>query len=99
LKPKAWNLEGAYNFELAGKDAIVALGYQKTSDMHFDRTVTDYFEDAWLTSLSVGIIDNTTLAAEWKHSNAYGEVKNARRANSENYDDEDLLQVKLSYEF
>ena len=96
LKPKAWNLEAAYNFELAGKDTTVALGYQKTSDMYFDTETTDFFEKAWLASISVGILENTTLAAEWRHADGYSEVKNAI---GNDFEDEDLLQVKLSYEF
>lgn len=100
LKPKAWNFEGAYNFDLAGKEATIALGYQKTKDMYLlDTKITDFFEKAWFASISVGIIDNTTLAAEWKHSQAYSEVKDARRAAGDKYDDEDILQIKLSYEF
>jgi hypothetical protein len=99
LKPRAWNIEGAYSFELASKEATFALGYQKTKDMHFDTETTDFFEKAWLTSLSVGIIDNTILSAEWKHSDAYKKVKNTHRAAGDKYGDEDLLQVKLSYEF
>lgn len=96
LKPKAWNLEAAYNFELAGKDTTIALGYQKTNDMYFDTQTTDFFEKAWLASISVGILERTTLAAEWRHADAYSEVKNA---SGNDFDDEDLFQVKLSYEF
>lgn len=96
LKPSAWNIEGAYNFELAGKEAVVALGYQKSKDMYLDAGATDFFEKAWLASISVGILENTTLAAEWRHADGYSEVKNAV---GNDFDDEDLLQVKLSYEF
>ncbi len=99
LKPRAWNIEGAYNFELAGKEATVALGYQKTKDMYFDADTTDFYEKAWLASISVGILENTTLAAEWRHATGYSEVKNARRAAGDEFENEDLLQVKLSYEF
>ncbi|MCU7834445.1 MAG: LbtU family siderophore porin [gamma proteobacterium symbiont of Taylorina sp.] len=95
LKPSALNIEGAYNFEIAGKETTVALGYQKTQDMYFDTESSDFLEDAWLASISVGIIDNTTLAAEWKHAQAYSEVKDV----VSDYDDEDFLQIKLSYEF
>ena len=96
LKPRAWNLEGAYNFEMAGKETTIALGYQKTKDMYFESETTDYFEKAWLASISVGILENTTLAAEWRHADGYSEVKNAV---DNDFEDEDLMQVKLSYEF
>ena len=96
LKPRAWNIEGAYNFDLAGKDATVALGYQKTKEMYLDNSSTDFFEKAWLASISVGIYENTTLAAEWRHAEGYSETE---AAVGNDYDDEDLLQLKLSYEF
>ena len=96
LKPAAWNIEAAYHFALAGKDATVALGYQKTRDLYLDAETTDLFEKAWLASLSVAIYENTTLAAEWRHAEAYNEVEAAVGAD---YEDEDLLQLKLSYEF
>jgi len=95
LAPKAWNIEGAYNFQIAGKDTIFALAYQETEDMYFDTESTDFLESAWLASISVGIIDNTTLSAEWKHSEAYNEVEDILS----DYDDEDLFQLKLSYVF
>ncbi|MCW8932993.1 MAG: LbtU family siderophore porin [Gammaproteobacteria bacterium] len=96
LKPKAWNIEGAYNFEMAGKETTVALGYQKTKDMYLDSETTDFFEKAWLASISVGILENTTIAAEWRHADGYSEVKNVV---GNDFEDEDLLQVKLSYQF
>lgn len=99
LKPEAWNIEGGYNFTLAGKDTTIALGYQKTKEMYFDSETTDFFEKAWLASISVGIIDNMTLSAEWRHVDAYSKVKNKQHANGNKFDDEDLLQIKLSYEF
>jgi hypothetical protein len=95
-KPKAWNLEAAYHFSLAGNESTFAIGYQKTKDMNFDNESTDLFEHAWLTSLSIAILDNTTLAAEWRHANGYSKTKDSIGGD---FEDEDLLQVKLSYEF
>ncbi|MCP3850794.1 MAG: porin [Gammaproteobacteria bacterium] len=96
LKPKAWNIEGAYNFEIAGKETVVALGYQKTDDMYLDHESTDFYEKAWLASISVGILERTTLAAEWCHADGYSETEEAV---GNDFEDEDLIQVKLSYEF
>jgi len=96
LKPKAWNIEGAYNFEIAGKETVVALGYQKTDDMYLDHESTDFYEKAWLASISVGILERTTLAAEWRHADGYSETEDAVGSD---FEDEDLIQVKLSYEF
>ena len=99
LKPVAWNIEGAYHFTLVGKETTLALGYQRTKDMYFDVDSTDFFEKAWLASISMNIIDNTTLSAEWRHADAYSKVKNSRKGSGDGFADEDLLQVKLSYEF
>lgn len=99
LKPRAWNLEGAYNFNLMGKEAIVALGYQKSTDMYLDTDTTDFFEKAWLASMTVAVFEDTFVSAEWKHAEAYSDVKSARRTTGDKYDDEDMLQVKLTYEF
>ena len=95
LRPKAWNIEGAYHFNIAGKESTFALGYQKTEDFYLQQS-KEYFEKAWLASISVGILESTTLAAEWRHADGYSEVKNAI---GNDFDDEDRLQVKLSYEF
>ncbi len=95
LRPKAWNIEGAYHFNIAGKETTVALGYQKTDDFYLQQS-KEYFEKAWLASISVGILENTALAAEWRHADGYSEVKNDV---GNDFDDDDRLQVKLSYEF
>ena len=99
LKPEAWNIEAAYNFTIAGRDAVVALGYQDTDDMYFDTENTDVFDKAWLASISVAIFENTSLSAEWRHASIYSEVKDARTAAGEQSADDDLVRVKLSYEF
>ena len=95
LRPKAWNLEGAYSFNLVGKEAVFAVGYQKTDDFYLQDS-TYYFEKAWLGSLSVALEEGTSLAVEWRHAKAYDEVENVH---DNDFDDENLLQVKLSYEF
>ncbi|MCU7799370.1 MAG: LbtU family siderophore porin [gamma proteobacterium symbiont of Lucinoma myriamae] len=99
LKPGAWNIEGAYNFQLLEKDTTIALGYQQSKDMYFDTATTDFFEKAWLASISVGITDNTSLSAELKHSDGYSEVADQRKADGDKYSDEDMMQIKLSYVF
>lgn len=96
LKPRAWNIEAAYNFSLLGKDTTFAIGYQKTEDMYFDSETTDYFKSAWLASLSFAVYENTNLSAEWRRATAYDIVK-ADVGNS--YQDENLMQLKLSYQF
>jgi len=99
LKPGAWNIEGAYNFQLLGKDSIMALGYQQTQDMHFDTETTDFFEKAWLASISASIADNTSLSVEWQHSDGYSEVNAQRKADGDKYSDVNMMQIKLSYKF
>ena len=67
-KPEAWNLELGYNFELWGKEGTFALGYQRT-----DQALSlGLPEERFLSTLSVGIFDKTTLSIEWTHDEDYG---------------------------
>jgi hypothetical protein len=68
-QPSAWNIEAGYNFALAGKGAIFALGVQGTDEalaLELPKTRT-------LAALSVGILDNTTLAFEYAQDRDYDE--------------------------
>ncbi len=96
LKPRAYNIELAYNFTLAGKEATFALGYQGSKDMYFDLATTDLFEKAWLASLAFNLNENTSLSMEWRRANAYQLVKSGL---NNAYKAEDLFQLLLSYEF
>lgn len=66
-QPEAWNIEAGYSFDLAGKGATVALGVQGTGEalaLELPKTRT-------LATLSVGIMDNTTLAFEYSQDKDY----------------------------
>ncbi len=95
LRPKAWNIEGAYHFNLLGKTTVFALGYQKSDDFYLDES-TAYFEKAWLSSFTIGITEQTALIAEWRHASAY---KETQAITGNEYKNDDLMQLKLSYEF
>ena len=95
LRPKAWNIEGAYHFTMVGKKAVFSLGYQKSDDFYLDES-TDYFEKAWLASFTIDVAERTTLIAEWRHANGYKETK---AVVGNEYSNDDLMKIKLSYEF
>jgi len=99
LQPKTWNIEAAYSFNLMGKDANIAVGYQGSDDFYLDDGSTDHFEKAWFVGMNVDVYKNTTLSFEWRHAKAYSEVKDALKAAGDKYDNENLLQMNLSVAF
>lgn len=58
----AWNVEVGYGFDLVGKEAAVAVGYQGT-----DNAYTRLAETRYIGSLGIGIYDYTSLAFEYLH--------------------------------
>ena len=66
-RPSAWNLEVDYGFELAGREAGVAVAWQRTEEA----LALELPETRWLAALSVGIHDQTTLALECAHDEDY----------------------------
>ena len=67
-QPITWNIEAAYAFQLAAKEAQIALGYQGTDEALGLKLP----ENRWLLAFSVGIFDNTSLSFEWAHDEDYG---------------------------
>jgi len=67
-RPSAWNLEVDYGFEIAGREAVVAVAWQETDEA----LALELPEKRWLAALSVGIYDQTTLALEYAHDEDYG---------------------------
>ena len=66
-EPSAMGFEVAYGFDLAGSDATFALGYQKS-----DQAVAlELPRERVLGALSVGIMENVTLALEWARDDDY----------------------------
>jgi hypothetical protein len=87
-KPQAWNLEAAYHFNLAGKEATVALAYQGS-----DEAVGLLPESAFIGGVSVGIYDNTSLAMEWRRSQDYS------LADGGSDTKDTAITLQLAYEF
>jgi len=96
VRPKTWNIEAGYNFELMGKDANIAVAYQGSDDFYLDAESTEHFEKAWLLGMNVDIYKSTTLSFEWRHAKAYSEVKDVI---GNDYENENLLQMNLSVAF
>ena len=66
-EPSAMGFEVAYGFDLAGSDATFAVGYQET-----DQAVAlELPRERVLGALSVGIMENVTLALEWARDDDY----------------------------
>jgi len=66
-EPKAWNIELAYAFDLAGKGATLAVGYQGTEEA----LALELPETRTLATLSVGMMENTTLSFELAQDEDY----------------------------
>ncbi len=74
---KAWNLEAGYDFIFSGMDSTVAVGYQKTSEAEY----FDLPEKRVIGAISMEVMENTTLAFEYKHdTDYYGEDTNTGTA-------------------
>ena len=66
-EPSAMGFEVAYGFDLAGSEATFALGYQET-----DQAVAlELPRERTIGALSVGIMENVTLAFEWARDDDY----------------------------
>jgi hypothetical protein len=66
-KPEAWNLEVGYNFTVLNKESTFAVGYQGTDEA----LSLGLPKNRFLTTLSMGIFDKTTLSVEWAHDEDY----------------------------
>ncbi|MDH5525618.1 MAG: LbtU family siderophore porin, partial [Desulfobulbaceae bacterium] len=88
-KPKAWNVEVGYTSELMGKETTLALGYQGT-DQAVDLGLP---EQRYLAAVSMGIIDNTSLALEYIHDEDYSV------ANGGTDNDAETVTMQLGVEF
>lgn len=66
-RPSAWNIEAGYGFELMGREATVAVGYQGTREA----LALELPRQRLLTAVSVGVYDGTTLSFEWAHDTDY----------------------------
>lgn len=88
-QPGAWNLEVAYGFRLAGRDASFALGYQGTEEA----LALGLPERRLVSTLSVEILDDTALSLEWAHDEDYA------RSDGGTGKSADTLTTQLAVEF
>jgi hypothetical protein len=88
-QPEAWNLELAYGFRVAGRDASLALGYQGTAEA----LALELPERRLLSTLSIEILDNTDLSFEWAHDEDYARRDGGTGRSA------DTLTTQLAVEF
>lgn len=80
-QPITWNIEAAYAFQMATKEAQIALGYQGSDEA----LGLDLPQNRWLLAFSVGIFDNTQLAFEWAHDEAYSKEDGGSGESTNNF--------------
>ena len=68
-QPTAWQLEAGYTFELGGKEAVLAVGYQETGEA----LALELPETRLMGAFGIEIYDNTTLSFEYAHDEDYDE--------------------------
>ena len=66
-EPSAYNVDVGYSFNMAGNDASVGLSVQGSDEA----VKLGMPESRYLVALSVGIMENTSMAFEWKHDKDY----------------------------
>jgi hypothetical protein len=88
-RPSAWNLEVDYGFEIAGREAEVAVAWQGTDEA----LALELPEQRWLAALSLDIHDQTTLAIEYAHDQDYGV------SDGGSGEDSDTVTLQLAVEF
>jgi hypothetical protein len=67
-QPTATAVEAAFGFEAMGKEAVVSVGYQTTSEA----LTLELPETRMLASAGVEIFEKTSLAIEYLHDEDYG---------------------------
>lgn len=70
-KPKAWNLEAGYTFDLMGKQTIASAAWQGTGEA-LGLTLP---ERRLKVGLSMEVFEHTTVAMEWMHDKDYATNK------------------------
>lgn len=66
-EPSAYNVDFGYRFNMSGNDASIGVSVQGSDEA----VKLGMPESRYLAALSVGIIENTSLAFEWKHDKDY----------------------------
>ena len=88
VEPKAWQVEGFYEMEIAGKGVIFSMGYSETDELG------GVFPESRIAAVvGIGLLDELGLTVEYTHDEDYD--------SSEGGTDEsaDAVTVQLAYEF
>lgn len=88
-KPKAWNVELGYTFDVSGKEVVVAAAYQGTKEA----LALELPEKRFLVGVGVGILDNLSLSFE------YGKDEDYDTADGGTDNSADFFTAKLAFEF
>ena len=88
-QPSSWMVEAAYSFDLAGREATVAVSYQGTEEA----LALELPETRALAALSVPVVDGVALAVEWANDSHYGTGVGGSGGNDNN------VTVQLAAEF
>lgn len=70
-QPEAFNIEAGYDFNVGGKDAVVAIAYQGTDEA----LALELPETRIAAALSVAIMENTTISFEVARDEDYSQSK------------------------
>lgn len=90
-EPTSYMVEAASDFELAGRPATFALGYQETDKA----AALELPEERFLVGLSVEMMDGVALAVEGAFDEDYGDPE----TNDYSGEDADIVTFQLATEF
>lgn len=88
-EPSSYMVEAAWDFDLAGKPATIAVGYQETDEA----LALELPEERFLLGFSVEIMEGVALAVEGAFDDDYGESDGGTGK------DADIVTVQLATEF
>ena len=66
-KPSAWNIEAGFGFRVAGRDTVLALGFQGTDEA----LALALSEERYLVTWAIDLKEHTALKIEWAHDKGY----------------------------
>ena len=88
-KPKTWNIEAGYTFEIDGHETVVALAYQGSDEA----LAVELPEKRYLGTIGLGLIDGLSLALEYAHDEDYDKKDGGTGNNAE------TITVQMALEF
>ena len=88
-RPRSWNLEAGYDFEITGKETTLSIAWQGTAEA----LALTLPEIRYLAVTSIGIFEHTTLSLEWAHDKDYS------GSDGGTGDDTDSFTAQLAVEF